>query len=128
MKRIIYVDTNIIVRHLLGDHPTLSRQAQKLFIRAQSGEVQLYFDEVVVAEVVWVLKSFYKIAKEDICQQLLDIITQKWVVNPRKKMIIRSLEQFKISNLSYIDCWALNISKQRKIQLQTFDKTLQKAI
>lgn len=124
MKKIIFVDANIIVHHLLGDHPTLSPQAKKLFIRAQSGKIQLYFDEVIIAEVVWVLKSFYKIAKEDICQQLLDIITQEWVINPKKRLMIKSLEQFKITNLSYIDCWVLNVSKHKKLQLQTFDKAL----
>lgn len=128
MKKIIFVDANVIVHHLLGDNPILSPQAKKLFISAQTGNVQLYFDEVIVAEVVWVLKSFYKIAKEDISKQLLDIIAQEWVINPRKRLMIRSLEQFQNTNLSYIDCWALNISRQRKLTLQTFDKALQKAI
>ncbi len=127
-KKIFFIDANVIVHHLLDDHPILSPQAKKLFIQAQSGKIQMYFDEVIVAEVVWVLKSFYKLPKEDIIKQLQNIISQPWVVNPRKKLIIDSLRQYVATNLSYIDCWALTVSKNKKIKLETFDKDLQKQV
>lgn len=127
-KKTLLIDANIIVHHLLGDHPTLSPQAKKLFVQAQSGEILMYFDEVIIAEVVWVLKSFYKLLKGDIVKQLVDIVSQSWVINPRKKLILNSLEQFKTANLSFIDCWILAVSKHQKIQLKTFDKALQKLI
>lgn len=126
MKKILLIDANVIVHHLLGDHPTLSPQAKKLFIQAQLGKSLMYFDEVIIAEVVWVLKSFYKLPKENIVKQLMDIISQPWVINPRKKLIIASLEQFGISNFSYADCWVLAVAKHQKIKLETFDKALQK--
>ena len=86
----------------------------------------MYFDEVIIAEVVWVLKSFYKLPKEDIVKQLVDIISQSWVINPRKKLLVASLGQFVATNFSYADCWALAVSKYKKIKLETFDKDLQK--
>lgn len=125
-KKTLLIDANIIVHHLLDDHPTLSPQAKKLFVQAQSGKILMYFDEVIIAEVVWVLKSFYKLSKKDIVKQLLNIISQSWVVNPRKKLVTTSLEQFEITNLSYADCWALTVSKHQGIKLETFDKDLQK--
>jgi predicted nucleic-acid-binding protein len=122
----VFVDANVIIRHLLGDHPVLSLEARKQFVRAQSGEVELYLDEVIVAEVVWVLSSFYKIAREDISKQLLEIISQEWVVNSRKRLMIKSLEMFENNNLDYIDCWALNVAKGKKLELKSFDKKLAK--
>ena len=86
----------------------------------------MYFDEVIIAEVVWVLKSFYKLPKEDIVRRLIAIVSQSWVTNPRKKLVITSLEQFAATNFSYTDCWILAVSKHQEIKLETFDKDLQK--
>lgn len=126
MKPIVIVDTNVILRLILADDPKLSLQSKEIFDLAESGKTRIYIDEVIVAEIVWVLSSFYRQPKQDIVRHLKDMISQKWIVNPKKKLILAALDLFSETNLSYIDAWILSVSKRRKIELKTFDKKLGK--
>ena len=55
-----WVDANVIVRFLTKDSPDLSPRSLQLFRRAADGELVLRVTPLVVAEVVWVLGSFYR--------------------------------------------------------------------
>lgn len=125
MKTIL-VDANIIIRFLLNDHPTLSLQAKTIILKAQQGLLILYLDEVVIAEIVWTLSSFYRIKRSEIADKLEEIVSQNWVINPKKDLIIQALALFRSSNLDYIDSWLFVIGKSLDIELATFDKDLKK--
>lgn len=126
MNRLIIIDTNIIIRFLLNDHPKLSPKAKIIFQKAEKGEIKLYIDETIIAEVVWTLSSFYKIKKIDIIDKLEKLLSQSWVENPKKKLILMAIELFKDFNLDYIDCWLFVVSKSLHLKLETFDKKLNK--
>lgn len=128
MKRIVFVDANIIIRFFLGDHPLLSAQAQTMIEKAQNGQYRIYLDEVVVAEVVWTLSSYYEKGKVDIANQISKLLSQNWIINPRKKLILKSLSLFEKTNLSYIDCWIYIINQHLKTDLATFDKNLKNLV
>lgn len=120
----VAIDTNIILRLLLADHPTLHIQAKEIFSQAETGKHKIYLDEVIVAEAVWVLGTFYKQPKAKIASPLIQLISQPWVVNPRKKLILKSLDMFSSKNLNYIDCWFLCLSKSQGFMLETLDRKL----
>ena len=126
MKKTILVDTNIIIRFLLGDNPQLFSEAKKIFAKAQEGSNNIYLDEVVMAEVVWTLSSYYKFEKVNIVDRLEKLIFQDWIVNPRKKLMLKALGLFGKTNLSYIDCWIFTVNQSLKISLETFDNNLKK--
>lgn len=125
MKTIV-VDANVILRFLLGDHPTLSNKARDMFQKAEKGRYRIYIDEVVVAECAWVLGSFYKIKREDIANRLEELIGQIWIVNARKTTILKALSCYRTSRLAYIDCWIETVSQSAGINLETFDQKLKK--
>jgi len=51
-----FIDTNIIVRHLTADPPAMAKHATT-FLASQT---ELYLADLIVAETVYVLESFYK--------------------------------------------------------------------
>ena len=51
-----FVDTNVLVRHLTGDPPEMAGRATA-YLRA---EAELLLTDLVVAETVYVLESFYE--------------------------------------------------------------------
>lgn len=126
MSKIILIDTNVFIRHLRGDDKILSPKAKSIFAQAEAGKRQIYVDEVIIAEVVWVLSSYYKETKENIVLQLTDILSQNWIVNPRKNLILKTLSLFTKTNHSYIDCWALTVAKDEQLPFTTFDENLDK--
>ena len=111
MKAQICIDTNIIIRFLQDDHPELSPKAREIIRGAESGKYQIYIDEVMLAETIWVLSSHYKWSKPEVIEKLHQLISRKWAVNSRKNLIYRVFELYLKTNLSYIDCWLAEVSK-----------------
>lgn len=124
----ICLDANIIVRFLQNDNKELSPKAKRILELASKENRKVYIDEATVAEVIWVLSSIYESPKDKIAHQMSRLVNQNWVINPRKKTILNALQRFSNSNLSYVDCWLLEICAKYGLKLETFDKDLQKTI
>ncbi len=80
----------------------------------------------MIAEIIWLLDSFYKYSREEISNQLEKIISQPWIINPRKELILTTIELFRTTNLSYVDCWLYTVSQNLNFPLATFDRKLKK--
>lgn len=126
MIKIVCLDTNVLIRLFRNDHPQLSQKAKDIIILAEDGRNKLYIDEIVVAETIWTISTVYRESKQVIINNLTQLIQQRWVINPRKKLILNSLVRFSSSNLSYIDSWIYELAKAKSMKLETFDKDLQK--
>jgi predicted nucleic-acid-binding protein len=120
----IVIDTNILIRLLMKDDVRLAKEALAIFKRAEKGEDEIYLDEVVVAETVWVLKSFYKIKKEKIIESIEKILSFDYVISPRKDLITNALNTFRDMSLAYIDCWIYWVNRSVGGKLTTFDENL----
>ena len=55
MKNITVLDTNVILRYLLNDHPQHFQRAQVFMADVISGEITVYIPDSVLAECVYVL-------------------------------------------------------------------------
>ena len=56
------VETNIFLRFLTGDDPSKTLACQDFFERAERKAVDLYTNELVLAELAWTLRSFYRLS------------------------------------------------------------------
>lgn len=115
------LDTNIVLRFLLKDHPSLSPQAKNTIVSGNN-----YLDEVIFAEIIWVLTSYYRKPRQKIADQLEKLLSLKNIVNPRKTLLIQALQKYRRTSLAFPDCWILAVSQTNKIPLKTFDTALQK--
>lgn len=61
MAERLWLDANVVVRFLVHDPPELGDRALRLMWRAETGEVRLHLTHLALAEVFWVLKSFYRL-------------------------------------------------------------------
>lgn len=120
------VDANVIIHFFRDDHPRLSPQTKKLFQQAEAGTVTIYVDEMIVAETIWVMGSYYKISKERIVSHLEALLSNTWVINPRKNLLLTSLSHYARYNLDYVDCWLMVVAKSENLTLTTFDNKLSK--
>lgn len=125
---IICIDTNVLLRFLLEDNPVLYNQAKKIFKKAESGLAKVYLDEVILAETIWVLLSVYKLEKQVICQTMTKFLTVKWLVNPRKELMIAALALFSKTKLHYPDCWLYVVANDLDHRIETFDLDLMRLV
>jgi len=124
MKNVYFLDTNVIIRFLLCDNKILFKKAKTIFKKAENGFYKLYIDEIVVAECIWLLSSFYKSSKNKTIQMLIKIVSFDFVICDNKNLLIDTMIMVNDQNLSFIDCWLNLKSKLMNLQLITFDKKL----
>lgn len=120
----VCLDTNVLLRFLLEDNVVLHNKAKKTFGEAEAGKIQIYLDEVILAETIWVLLSVYKLEKQLICQTITKILACKWLVNPRKNLMLKAMGLWSKTNLHYPDCWLFVLSTDAGFEMETFDLDL----
>lgn len=79
------VDTNVLIRFLVGDHKTQQEQAKKWFSEAEKGKRKMVIKPLIVAETCFVLESFYKKTREEIASAFEVLLSQKWLVVEERK-------------------------------------------
>jgi len=68
------IDTNILVRFLVGDDERQAQQVYKIFKKAESGKNELYVPLLVILELTWVLESVYEIPREEIVDSISELL------------------------------------------------------
>ena len=54
----VLLDANVLPHYLIGDPQGMADRARTLLERAERGELMLILTPLILAECVWVLKSF----------------------------------------------------------------------
>ncbi|GBC84919.1 tRNA(fMet)-specific endonuclease VapC [bacterium HR11] len=88
----LWVDANVIVRHVTGDPPDMARRATDLMRRADRGEITLVVAEIVVAEAFWVLRSFYGHPSRQVAEVLIDFLRAPGIRAVGRQRLLQALE------------------------------------
>jgi predicted nucleic acid-binding protein len=122
MKR-CFIDTNVVVRFLTGEPPEMARQARGLFQAVDHGELTLVIPEIVIAETVWVLHSYYEIPREEIRKILGALITHSGLEVPDRLGHLSALSLFADQNLDYADALlAVKMRQDDVLEIYSFDQ------
>ena len=114
----ILIDANVILRYLLNDNEEMAEQAKKIIICGACTVPE------VLAEEIYVLKSVYKVDKQEICAAIFAILNE--IELEHKKTIRRAVEIFSEKNLDFVDCILIAYSEIENYKIFSFDKKLNK--
>lgn len=118
-----YVDANVIVRLITGDPPDMAESAAQLFQRVDEGDLELVLDATVMAEVVWVLSSFYGFSTGEIAPTLSALLSSDGIVCEDKSALRQALELFGSKNIDFVDALvAVRMLKSGVRDVHSFDK------
>lgn len=118
-----FLDTNILLRHLLEDHPDHSPRATAYLARIESGEIRVRTADPVVLETVFTLQRGYRYPKRDIRSKLLPLIELPGIVLPGKRHFSRVFDLYVDVNLSFVDAYhAALMERLRLDEIVTFDR------
>jgi predicted nucleic acid-binding protein len=117
------IDTNIILRWLLGDHEKLSSKAEKLVRETEVST--LLVTDIVVAEIVYVLRGTGRDRKQT-SEALLLIGRTEAFKYENEELIMKITDLLVGTNLDFADCYLLARARLEKLGLETFDISLEK--
>jgi len=112
----ILIDANVILRYLLNDDEDMAKKSEEVI---KFGAWTL---PEVIAEVIYVLKSVYKIEREEITTAILEIL--KEIDIEHKKTVVEAVKIFAETNLDFVDCILIAYRKIENADVFTFDKKL----
>ena len=98
------------------------KKARALFEKAEAGRIKLETSELVVAEIVWVLESFYGFARKEITDVLTTLLSSRNLKIANHARTNDAVALYSSGNMDFID--AYNIAYMRSkayTKVATFD-------
>ena len=115
------LDTNIIIRFLVGDHEAHLTQSIDIFKQIEIAKLQVKILESVLMEAYFVLTKFYKLPKEEVINDLKTILAFNGVVNSNKPILYETLTIMERKNIDFVDALICAKSKLQGFGRLSFD-------
>ncbi len=100
-----FIDTNIFLRYLTKDDPSRYDKCREIFKNAIEGKIAIATSGMVIAELAWILLSYYKVPKADIVEKISIIVSTENLYIPDKDIIVDALVLYSRKNIDYIDAY-----------------------
>lgn len=98
-----FLDANVVLRHLSGDPEEMAGAALKTFAAAERGELRLRLLGITVAEVVWVLESFYGHGREEIAVTLAEFLQADGLQVEQRDRLMEALTLYREHGVDFAD-------------------------
>ena len=116
-----FVDTNILVRHLTGDPPRQAARASRFLAVAD----ELLLADLVVAETVYVLESFYEVPRARVAELVRAIIAFPAIVVLDPTMLLRALEVYETQRLDFAEAYLVAQAERSGVAvIASFDRAI----
>jgi len=116
-----FVDTNILVRHLTGDPPAMAARATAYLASAD----ELYLPDLIVAETVYVLESYYEVPRPQVAMAMRSLIAFDAIVTVDPALLLRAIEVYEIDRLDFADAYLVACAESTGVSsVASFDKSI----
>ncbi len=116
-----FVDTNILVRHLTGDPPAMAKRATA-FLASQP---ELYLADLIVAETVYVLESFYTAPRDQVATAMRSLIAMRSMITVDPALLLRAVEVYQVDRLDYAEAYLVACAESAGVgTIASFDKAI----
>jgi predicted nucleic acid-binding protein len=114
------LDTNILVRHLTGDPPAQARRATAFL----AGDDELILTDLIVAELVYVLESYYEQPRNEVAQAVRSLLALPAVASDHE-LLLRAIELYESEHLDFVDAYLCAASEISGIgMVASFDRRI----
>lgn len=116
-----FVDTNILVRHLTGDPPEMAAAATEFLANA----TELLLDDLIVAETVDVLESFYEAPRADVARAIRSLLAHPGIVCVDPALLLRAIEVYEIDRIDFAEAYLVACAESAGIpRVASFDRSI----
>ncbi len=116
-----FLDTNVLIRHLTGDPPAQARRATAFLERAD----ELLLPDLIVAEVVYVLESFYEVKPKRVAELVRSVIAFPAIFVVDEPMLLRALEVYEVERIDFAEAYLVANAEASAIEsIASFDRSI----
>jgi predicted nucleic acid-binding protein len=118
-----FVDTDVLIRHLTGDPPDQAARATRLLSEVD----QLLLPDLIVAETVYVLESFYEVPRPRVAELVRAIIAFPAIGVADEPLLLRTLEVYEVHRLDFADAHLVAQAEASGVNaVASFDKRVER--
>lgn len=118
----IFVDTNVFLRFFIRDVESFYHKAMSLFEKAESAQAKLETSDMVIAEIVWVLESYYDFSKPEIREVVDTILETKNLKVANRSRVKEAVDLYSSGKMDFIDAYNIAYMKAKDFKkVATFD-------
>ena len=125
-KKVALLDTNVILRFVLGDDAAQSARAHAVMKRLESAQELSELEDIVLAETVWVLEKHARVPRFEIVRTLSDLLAFPGIRYRGKRVGLQALTFFGSTSCDIADCLLAARAKSRRVKVVSFDKDFKK--
>jgi predicted nucleic-acid-binding protein len=119
----IGLDTNLLVRLVVGDDPQQTRQARAFVDQHCSPESPGFINCIVLTELVWVLNTSYDYSRLQIATAVESLAVGADRIVEHADAVQASLDDYKAGRLDFTDALIAHVNKTRGCEATaTFDR------
>lgn len=116
-----FVDTNILIRHLTGEPPAVAVAATS-FLR---DEPELYLADLIVAETIYVLESFYEAPRRQVAETVRSLLALRSIVTADRDVLLRAVEVYEGDRLDFAEAYLVACAESTGVgAVASFDRAI----
>ncbi len=116
-----FVDTNVLVRHLTGDPPDMAARATAYL----AGASALLLTDLVAAETVYVLESFYEAPRDHVAEVMRSLVAFDSIVCVDPALLRRAIAVYEIERIDFAEAYLVACAESTGIgNIASFDRSL----
>src|SRR5437667_12647566 len=96
-----FLDTNVLRRPFLDDHPDHSPRATAYLNRIEAGELEVRTSDIVIFETVFLLERRYHHSKASITEAMTGLLDLRGIVLPGQRRFRKSFNLYIELNLPF---------------------------
>jgi predicted nucleic-acid-binding protein len=117
----MFVDTNILIRHLTNDPP---RQARRATAFLQSAD-ELLLADPIVAETVYVLESFYEVPRARVAELIRSILAYEPIKVIDRDLLLRAVEIYEVHRIDFAEAYLAASAEVTGVgEVASFDRSI----
>jgi len=122
----VLLDANVVIRLLMRDNEEHYKMARAFFIALEAGEKHVRLLDIIMGEIVYVLKSYYKQDKKYIADRLKVLLQYENLEVSNRTIIIEALEVYVKKNIDFADAILCAKKNLEGYEVMSFDKDVKK--
>jgi predicted nucleic acid-binding protein len=116
-----FVDTDILVRHLTGDPPALAERATRYLAQAD----ELLLPDLILAEIAYVLESFYEVPRRQVATTLRAVLAFPAVRVVDSDLLHRAVEVYDVHRLDFAEAYLVASAERTGVGvIASFDRSI----
>jgi predicted nucleic acid-binding protein len=116
-----FLDTNVLVRHLTGDPADLAARATAYL----GTERELLLTDLVAAETVYVLESFYEAPRGEVANAVRSLVAFDSIVCVDAALLLRAIEVYETERIDFAEAYLVACAESTGVgKVASFDRSI----